>query len=128
VDATVTIAIALAAFVGLALMGWGMWLEHRQERRVLDIVAAAIEAGREPPAELLARLAGPGGAEATGPRRRALQRLTILFLVVAAACFVASWAATEAAREQALLLAAAILGLAGVGLALVLAFGRRLGL
>lgn len=120
-------ALGALALLGAGLTGWGMWLEHRAERRLMDIVAAALEAGQAVPDALLGRLAG----ERTGngaPPGRALVRTAILFLGLALAFFLGSWAVGDNAREQALLLVAAISGLSGAALLVVHAIGRRVGL
>lgn len=121
--------LAIMAVLGTGLTVWGMWLEHRAERRLMDIVAAALEGGHDLPAGLLARLAGEAPAGAPGPSpRRALLRTAALFLLLAVAFFIGSWAVHDNAREQALLLVASIAGLSGGALLIVHLFGRRAGL
>lgn len=121
--------LAVMAVLGAGLTAWGMWLEHRAERRLMDIVAAALEAGHELPPGLLARLAGERAPGGSGPSpRRALLRTAALFLLLAVAFFIGSWAVHDNAREQALLLVASIAGLSGGALLIVHLFGRRAGL
>jgi hypothetical protein len=120
-------ALGALALLGAGLTGWGMWLEHRAERRLMDIVAAALEAGQAVPGELLGRLAGEHAGNSATPRR-ALLRTASLFLGLALAFFLGSWAVGDNAREQALLLVAAIAGLSGLALLVVHFVGRRVGL
>lgn len=120
-------ALALAALIGAALTAWGMWLEHRQQTRILDIVARSLGEGREPPAELLARLVDQSSPD-SGTQGRAVRRTASFFLAVAGGCFLASWLSADAAREQTLLLAAGISAITGVGLLLIQNFGHRIGL
>src|ERR1051325_5557074 len=113
-ESTIIIAaISLLALLGAGLTAWGMWLEHRAEGRVMDIVAAAIEAKQPVPGELLARLAGERPRGNAAPRRALLRTATLLF-GLAIAFFLGSWAIGDNAREQALLLLASISGLTGL--------------
>ncbi len=129
-EATIIVwTLGIMAVLGTSLTAWGMWLEHRAERRLMEIVAAALEAGHELPPELLARLAGETPKGEAGPYpRRALLRTAALFLLLALAFFIGSWAVGEAASERALLLVASIAGLTGGALLVVHLFGRRAGL
>lgn len=127
-DWVVIIALLLIAVIGAALTGWGMWLEHRQERRVLDIIAAAIEVGRDPPPALLDRLVGREQPADPGLSKRALWRSAMFLILIAAACFVASWLVGNAVHERVLLLISSITGAAGIGLLIVQNLGHRAGL
>lgn len=44
--------IFAAIAVAMAAQGWVSWLEHKRRSKALDVIKAAIEAGREPPAQL----------------------------------------------------------------------------
>lgn len=48
--------MALVVFTAVAIASggaaWGSWLEHQRRMRALDVIKAAIDAGREPPAIL----------------------------------------------------------------------------
>lgn len=45
-----------AIAVGMIAQGWVSFLEHQRRRATLDVIKAAIQAGREPPPELYALL------------------------------------------------------------------------
>lgn len=45
-----------AVTVGMIGQGWVSFLEHQSRRQTLDAIKAALQAGREPPAELYALL------------------------------------------------------------------------
>lgn len=36
--------------IGMLSAGWGQWLEHKRRSQAMDVIKAAIEAGKEPPA------------------------------------------------------------------------------
>ena len=127
-DLIVITATALILLIGGALTAWGMWLEQRQQQRVLDIVASFLGEGRDPPEELLAQLVCQTPPKANGAQSRALRRTAAFLLVAAGACFLASWTANDAAREQMLLLVTTILGLTSLGILIIQTFGHRLGL
>ncbi len=44
--------IVLAVCVGMAGQAWASWLEHKRRSQAMDVIKAAIEAGREPPPQL----------------------------------------------------------------------------
>lgn len=48
--------IFLAVSVGVIAQGWVSWLEHQRRTKTLDVIKAAIEAGREPPPQLYEQL------------------------------------------------------------------------
>jgi hypothetical protein len=41
-----------AVAVGMAGQAWVSWLEHKQRTRTLDVIKAALDAGKEPPVAL----------------------------------------------------------------------------
>lgn len=48
--------IVLAVCVGMAGQAWVSWLDHKRRSQAMDVIKAAIEAGREPPPQLYAQL------------------------------------------------------------------------
>jgi hypothetical protein len=48
--------IFAAIAVGMGAQAWVSWLDHQRRSKALDVIKAAIEAGREPPKELYAQL------------------------------------------------------------------------
>ncbi|MFT3727404.1 MAG: hypothetical protein QM759_06255 [Terricaulis sp.] len=52
------VASLIFAAVAIAMAGqaWASWLEHKQRMRTLDVIKAAVDAGREPPAALYAEI------------------------------------------------------------------------
>lgn len=52
------VALFILAAVALAGLGagWSQWLEHRRRSQAMEVIKAAIEAGREPPQILYEQL------------------------------------------------------------------------
>ena len=48
------VASLIFAAVAIAMAGqaWASWLEHKQRMAALDVIKAAVEAGRDPPSDL----------------------------------------------------------------------------
>jgi len=38
--------------IGMLSAGWGQWLEHKRRSQAMDVIKAALEAGKEPPSIL----------------------------------------------------------------------------
>jgi hypothetical protein len=53
---TIAALIAGAIAVGMIAQGWVSLLEHQRRRQTLDVIKAALQAGKDPPAELYALL------------------------------------------------------------------------
>ncbi|HRO04694.1 MAG TPA: DUF6249 domain-containing protein [Terricaulis sp.] len=50
-------ALILAAIVvGMGSQAWVSWLDHQRRSKALDVIKAAIEAGREPPKQIYEQL------------------------------------------------------------------------
>jgi hypothetical protein len=54
----VALLIFAAVTVGMLGQGWVEFLEHKQRKQAMEVIKAAIEAGREPPAEMYELLRG----------------------------------------------------------------------
>ena len=54
----VTVAALVTGVIAVAMIaqGWVSLLEHQRRRQTLDVIKAALEAGKEPPAQLYALL------------------------------------------------------------------------
>ncbi len=52
------VALLIFAAIGIAMIaqGWVSLLDHQRRGQVLDVIKAALQAGKEPPAELYALL------------------------------------------------------------------------
>lgn len=48
--------ILAAVVVGMGSQAWVSWLDHKRRSKALDVIKAAIEAGREPPKQLFEQL------------------------------------------------------------------------
>jgi hypothetical protein len=46
----VALFIFAAITVGMLGAGWAQWLEHRRRSQAMDVIKAALQAGKEPPA------------------------------------------------------------------------------
>lgn len=52
----VALLIFAAIAVGVGAQAWVSWLDHQRRTKALDVIKAAIEAGKEPPRELYDQL------------------------------------------------------------------------
>lgn len=55
-NTTIMLFIFGAVAIGMIGQGWVSLLEHQRRRQTLDVIKAALQAGKEPPAELYALL------------------------------------------------------------------------
>lgn len=114
--------IALIVFgavaVGMIGQGWASYLEHQRRSQALDAIKTALQAGREPPAELYALLRKDNGSR--GPWDN---------IIVFGALSVGFWLAfalVEGERRVAFLVVAVTMTVTTLGcLALALAQPRR---
>lgn len=51
-NTTIMLFIFGAVAIGMIGQGWVSLLEHQRRRQTLDVIKAALQAGKEPPAEL----------------------------------------------------------------------------
>ena len=59
-DWMVALFIFAAVTVGMLGAGWSQWLEHRRRSQAMDVIKAALEAGKEPPAIVYEQIAKAG--------------------------------------------------------------------
>lgn len=59
-DWMVALFILAAATVGMVGAGWSQWLEHRRRSQAMDVIKAALDAGKEPPAIVYEQIAKGG--------------------------------------------------------------------
>jgi hypothetical protein len=52
--------VLVAVITGAAGVAWGQWLEHRRRVAAMDVIKAALMAGKEPPAIVMAELTRAG--------------------------------------------------------------------
>ncbi len=59
------VALVVVAVASLALLAqaWNSWLEHRRRAQAMDVIKAALEAGKDPPPALYELLAEPPAAQ-----------------------------------------------------------------
>jgi hypothetical protein len=55
-NGTTALLVFGAIVLGVLGQGWASLLEHQRRRQTLDVIKAALQAGREPPPELYALL------------------------------------------------------------------------
>jgi hypothetical protein len=63
-DQVIMLFIFGAVAFAMIGQGWVSFLEHQRRRETLDVIKAALQAGKEPPAELYALLMKEGGPRA----------------------------------------------------------------
>lgn len=59
------VVLVIFAVIALAMLGqgWMSWLEHKRRSQAMDVIKAAIEAGREPPQAVYAQIQDGGGGK-----------------------------------------------------------------
>lgn len=117
--------IFAAVSVGMAAQAWISWLDHKRRSKALDVIKAAIEAGREPPRELYEQLESSSLA-GLGFSKRPWGE-AIMFAAVAIGFWFAFGAAGDAETREKFMLVAAIMSVTAVGCAgwALFAPGRR---
>jgi hypothetical protein len=53
-----------AITVGMLGAGWAQWLEHKRRSQAMDVIKAALEAGKEPPAIVYEQIDKAGQSKA----------------------------------------------------------------
>lgn len=56
----VALFIFAAVTVGMIGAGWSQWLEHKRRSQAMDVIKAALEAGKEPPPIVYEQIAKAG--------------------------------------------------------------------
>ncbi len=60
----ILVIVLTAVLTAAAGAAWGQWLEHRRRVAAMDVIKAAIAAGKEAPREVLDEIARAGQREA----------------------------------------------------------------
>lgn len=118
----VAMFILVAVAIGMGAQAWVSWLEHKRRTQAMEIIKAAIEAGREPPALIYEQLqkAEPLESSMWFPKKPWGEAL--LFAAVGAGFWVAYLGGE---RELRYLIVATIMSVVALGcLALALLRGR----
>lgn len=56
----VALLIFGAVTVGMVGAGWAQWLEHKRRSQAMDVIKAALDAGKDPPAIVYEQIAKAG--------------------------------------------------------------------
>lgn len=118
--------ILFAVTIGVGAQAWTSWLEHKRRTRALDVIKAAIEAGREPPQQLYDQLSGDSGPyNSLGLSKRPWAE-SVIFAAVAMGFWVAFMNASGEDQEK-FLLVATIMSVSALGCLALAAFppGQR---
>ncbi len=59
----VALFIFAAVAVSMLAAGWSQWLEHKRRTQAMDVIKAALEAGKEPPAIVYEQINKAGQAK-----------------------------------------------------------------
>lgn len=110
---TVAAFIFGAVAVGMGAQAWVSWLEHRRRTKALDVIKAAIEAGREPPQQLYDQLEAEPYAN-MGLSKRPWGE-AILFGTLALGFWIAFGVADGGGQREKYLLVAAVMSAASAG-------------
>ena len=114
-----------AVFVGMAAQAWVSWLEHQRRSKTLDVIKAALEAGREPPQQLYDQLE-PEPYSNLGLSKRPWGE-AILFATLAIGFWIAFGVADAGDQRDKYLLVAGVMSAAAIGCAALAIFrpGQR---
>lgn len=114
----VALFIFAAVTVGMIAQGWVSLLEHHRRRQAMDIIKAAIEAGKEPPQVIYDQL-----SKADAPKQPWTE--VVLFGALSAGFWIA-YANAEADSRTAFLIVASTMTVTALGaLALALLRGGK---
>lgn len=118
----IALLILVAVVVGMGAQLWMSWLEHQRRSKALDVIKAAIEAGREPPAQVYEMLE-PNAYASMGFSKRPWAEATIFGAVA-----VGMWIMFAVKGGDNLVLIAAIMSAMSVGCFLLAIFapGQKL--
>jgi hypothetical protein len=124
-SSSVAALIAAAIFVGVGLQAWMSWLEHKRRTQALDVIKAAIEAGREPPQQLYDQLE-PEPYASFGLSKRPWGE-AIMFAALAIGFWIACVMADAGDQRDRFMLVAAVMSAAAAGCAALAIFrpGQR---
>lgn len=100
----VALFIFASVAVAMACQAWVSWLEHKQRTRALDVIKAALDAGKEPPAELYQQISQ--GAKSKPPWTE---------VVVFAALAFGFWLAYAVEHRSAFMIVAASMTVTALG-------------
>ncbi len=120
----VALFILIAVAIGMAGQAWVSWLEHKRRTQAMEIIKAAIEAGREPPAAMFEQLekADPLGASMWFSKKPWAE--AVLFAAMGAGFWVA-YANAEADKQSAFLMVATIMSVVALGCVALAVFRGR---
>jgi hypothetical protein len=113
-ESTIVAAFLFGAVaVALVAQAWVSWLEHQRRSKALDVIKAAIEAGREPPQQLFDQLE-PEPYANLGLSKRPWGE-GVLFATLAIGFWVASGLADAGDQRDKFMLVAAVMSAAAAG-------------
>lgn len=119
-DRTIVALIIFAAIaIGVAAQAWVSWLDHQRRTKALDVIKAALEAGKEPPPQLYEQLEqNPYGS--MGMSKRPWGEAVIFGAVAAGFWIMFGFAEPGDAREKMMLVASIMSAFAAGCLALAM--------
>jgi hypothetical protein len=109
----VALFIFAAVTVGMLGQAWASWLDHKRRDKALDVIKAAMEAGREPPPQLYEQLESEPYAS-MGMSKRPWGE-AIVFGAVAIGFWVAYAMADDGDARQKAMFVAALMSAFSVG-------------
>ena len=103
--------------IAMIAQGWVSLLEHQRRRQTLDVIKAALQAGREPPAELYALLRKDAAPKAPWAETLVFGALAIGFWL--------AFAVMEEDRRSVFLVIAATMTVTSLGCAAIALWGSK---
>ena len=125
------VALFVTGVVVIAMIGqgWVSWLEHKRRSKAMDVIQAALEAGREVPPQLYDQLSGSadsglGATSGLGFGGKSPWSEVVVFAVLSVAFWIA-FAFSEGQQRVAFLVVAATMSVTGLGYLAYALFARR---
>lgn len=125
------VALFVTGVVAIAMIGqgWVSWLEHKRRSKAMDVIQAALEAGREVPPQLYDQLSGGadsgmGATSGLGFSGKSPWSEVAVFAALSVAFWIA-FAFSEGQQRVAFLVVAATMSVTGLGYLAYALFARR---
>jgi ABC-type transport system involved in cytochrome c biogenesis permease subunit len=116
----VALLIFAAVAAGMGAQAWVSWLEHQRRNKALDVIKAAIEAGREAPPQVYEQLETAARGEAAKPWSE-----VVVFAALAVGFWLAFALAPESDNRTAFFVIAVAMSVTSVGALAIALFRSR---
>lgn len=104
----IALIVCGAVTIGMALQAWTSWLEHKRRTQAMDVIKAALEAGKEPPPALYQLIDQPQAKQQKRPWNE-----VIVFTALGAGFWFAYFQA-EAEQQDAFMFVASVMSITAI--------------